>query len=39
MTFGGDGGAVLLFWRGKGGDAGCFCFSAGFGGEAGGLVT
>jgi len=32
MTFGGVGGVVLLFWRGRGGEV---LFSGGFGGACG----
>jgi len=32
MTFGGVGGVVLLFWRGRGGDV---LFNGGFGGACG----
>jgi hypothetical protein len=33
MTVGGEGGVILLFCRGKGGEDGCFCLSWGIGGD------
>lgn len=45
MIIGGEGGVILLFWRGKGGEPGSFGFSTSLGGSSwaaycfGGLLT